>query len=224
MYSLISVDTTDHVKFFNTRGPIRREHIETWKARSLAQLGFPVEVHEEPYDPRAAHNRRVAGLASAPVAIESQAAVAAGEAVAPGAPEEEPKPGDAGAVQVGAKGEDPKVEPEDEAIQTKDEVPPPSSDVKGEDPKEGPGPGADEGEPKPGEDAAQEGQADDEGAAVDLDELRTRVDGLKSLKDALALIAELGVEASSAPTKLADAKEILVKAIEEAAAEEGAGA
>ncbi len=75
---------------------------------------------------------------------------------------------------------------------------------------------APEAAPVEPEAVAEETAPEDE--ALDLDELRKRVDALQTFKEAQTLLAELGMELDPAPTKLKDAREALLKAIDEAAA------
>jgi len=156
MESLISVDTEDFVPVINARGPHSRVIVQVWERKMLEDLGLPVTVHQEPYDPVASHNDAVTKVnQDAPVAE-----------VAP-------------------------------ALKTEAEQPAPVAEP---------------------EVAAEEQDVPaDEAPSVDLDELKVRVEALTTFKDAKALIAELGLELTPAPTKLTEAREALLKLISEAA-------
>lgn len=69
-------DPSVHIPFIGARGPFDRIALPRWQAKSLADQGFSVEIHVDPYDP-------LADAAVSPVSspeVLSEALVAATEA------------------------------------------------------------------------------------------------------------------------------------------------
>lgn len=46
-------DSSVHIPFIGARGPFDRIALPRWQAKSLADQGFSVEIHVDPYDPLA---------------------------------------------------------------------------------------------------------------------------------------------------------------------------
>ena len=199
MDALISIPTHTWVPFINSRGPFTRIVVHSWQRKALQELGFRVEVHEEPYDSVATHNCSAAAVVRAAQEAEVTPVVAE---VSPAAQEVETSV----VAEVTQEVEVTPVVAEVAEVTQEAETAPAVAEV------------AQEAETAP---AVAEGlpvaeAADAPQEPLDLDKLRVQVAGLRNLKDALQLIADLGLGSETPPTKLVDAKELLVRAIDEA--------
>jgi hypothetical protein len=195
--SLVSIhhpiDAGAIIPFIGSRGPLNRIPVPTWQAKSIAQQGFVVVVHEEPYDPVAERNKRADALHAALNEVKPAATEPAPVIVdeLPPAVIEPP-------VQV------PPVEILEE---TPVEQPPIVEDAKIEetDPIINEQIEAVDGEP-----VAEEHVLSEE----ELANLRAKVDGLKTLAEAEAIISEFGFELDPSVTRLKDIKVALLAAID----------
>ena len=195
--SLVSIhhpiDAGAIIPFIGSRGPLTRIPVPTWQAKSIKQQGFIVVVHEEPYDPVAARNKRAAELHSALATNAEVLAVEPAPIVEELAPVivDEPAPAvieppvETPPVEQPPIVEDAKIEETDTII---DEQNAPADE----------------------EPVAEEHVLSDE----ELAELRAKVEGLKTLADAEAIVTEFGFELDPSITRLKDIKAALLAAID----------
>ena len=201
--SLVSIhhptDAGAIIPFIGSRGPMDRIPVHTWQAKSIAKQGFVVVIHEEPYDPVAVRNKRASALHDA-LTAKSQAIEPAPtakqdpvivETPAVIEPQDEIKP-----VEETQKVETPVVE-----------QPPITEDAKVEETD----PIVDEqNETVDGEPVEEEHVLSEEELAA----LRAKVDGLKTLAEAEAIVVEFGFELDPSITRLKDIKAALLAAID----------